>query len=776
MIKATTNFIDLLRQVRTVAGNSLEQQQRLDDLVDLIAEGLGGDVASLYFRRAGDILELYATHGLRHEAVHQTKLRIGEGVVGSIAASAQSIMLEDAVTHPNFAHRPETGEDEFRAMMGVPLLHGGRVIGVLVVQDRQIRQFSEQEAEALAIVGMVIAEMAIGQKLINLADAMPVDGIALRPLRLDGQKLSEGMGMGRVVLHRQEVTISDNLVADDPEAEALRLQAALESMHKQLDAMLEHDAVRNEVEDILRTYRILAADHGWIGRIEADIKAGLSAEAAVVRSRNETTSRIEKVTSPELKERLEDLIDLDNRLLRHLMESGQTDQLLTLDLPEFAVLVARNISPAELLEYNLSKLQGVVLMEGSASSHVSIVARAMNLPMIGRVKDILTKVEKRDRIIVDGDRGVCFVRPDEHVRRSALQYITMQQQQQKLWQDERGLAAITQDGEMIDLQINAAMVMDMQHLSDTGASGVGLFRTELSLMLRQEMPSVEQLTAAYRTIIEQAEGKPITFRVFDIGSDKKIAFLPQELEENPAMGWRSVRLLLDRPNLFRDQVRALLAASTGAKLRIMVPMITTLDEMRASRKIILSEVNRLESQNKTIAPQTLEVGAMFEVPSLFWQIPELAKEADFISVGSNDLAQFFFAADRVNPQLDNRYDTLHTSFLRQIDSLVKQCRLYHLPLSICGEMAGRPLEVLALIGLGVRNFSMNPTQIGPIRRMVRQIDSRLLSDLIPQALASSITSLRPLLQAFAKDHQIPYEIKPMTNEQIQAMDDLFSLS
>ena len=744
----------LLRNVRRLMAKKEPTQHRLDQLVAQIATGFGVEVCSIYLKRGSDKLELFATHGLNPQAVHLTRLRVGEGIVGEIAATSQPLALSNASLYPGYAYRPETGEAPYHAMMGVPLVHGGLVVGVLVVQNLAIRTYQQDEIETLATIGMVVAEIVGTENLTRSSD------VAGHPVRLEGVRLSSGIGIGQVVLHRSELGLAETIVSDDPKAELARLESAMQSMYQELDKTIAtHHMAGREVEEILRAFRVIAEDRGWIQRLKNTIQQGFTAEAAVIKSRNQHKDRIANIKDDLLRERINDFNDLANRLLRHLAAKQGLPAGLGA-LPERTVVVARNMGPTELLEYNQEKLQALVLLEGSNASHVAIVARAMGIPILGRVKSILSCVASRDDIIVDATNGACFLRPNEEVRRSALQSLAMQERLQKSYETERDLPSQTRDKQTIHLSINAGMLMDVPHLAHTGAAGIGLFRTELPLMLRSDMPDVEELTTFYQRIFAQAGDKPIVFRTYDIGSDKKVPFIPVQPEDNPALGWRAIRLGLDQPDLLRNQARALLQAAhlqaeQDRTLDLMFPMVSTVQEFIDAKAIVLNEQKKIKQQTTQ-----LRIGAMIEVPALVFQIPELSVHADFVSLGSNDLLQFLFAQDRGNPKLDGRYDPLDPAVLRFIKQLVDSCEQYNLPLSVCGEMAGSSLGAAALIGIGVRSLSMNPSAIGPIRRLVRQINLSSLEEALNVFLHQTDKPVRAQLNDYMTAHQITIDQIP----------------
>lgn len=753
-VTATANWVGprkLLRRLRDVMAGPGEAQERLDKIAKLIAADLVAEVCSIYVRRAGDVLELFATQGLKPEAVHNTRLRVGEGIVGAIAADSRPMALAEANKHPSFAYRPETGEEIYTSMMGVPILRGGRMLGVLAIQNRTRRHYTDEEVETLETVSMVVAEMVVGGELIGAEEQNPADGIGLKPLRLEGIRLNGGLALGHAVLHRPEIPVG-RTVAEDAEEEKRRLETALDSMHRRLDDMLaaaDADGPGDHI-DILKTYRMFAKDKGWIRRIVENIDNGLTAEGAVVRVQDDTRARMKKVDDPYLRERLLDLEDLAFRLLQHL--SGETGT--NKNLPDDTILIARNLGPADLLDYDRSRLRALILEEGSSTSHVAIVAKALQIPVVGRVKNVLDRIEPMDSILVDGSNALCYIRPGDEVLSAFQTSMRMFEEKRAAYLAAKDLPSITRDGVEISLMMNAGLLIDMVHLHATGAKGIGLYRTEVPFMVRSDFPDTATQADLYRKIIDQADGKPITFRTLDIGGDKVLPYFQEAEEENPAMGWRAIRIAIDRPGLLRGQLRALIQASAGRPLRIMFPMIANTDEFVQARAMLDKELGRAAQRGMT-SPERIEIGAMLEVPSLIYQLDTLGSKADFVSVGSNDLLQFLFASDRGNPRLDGRYDSLSAPVLNVFRDIVRRAGESGLELSVCGEMAGNPLDALALIGLGVRNLSMAPGNIGPVRDAVRSADTQRLADFTDTLTRRTDRSLRQAMADFARDHGIP---------------------
>jgi phosphotransferase system enzyme I (PtsP) len=741
----------LLKRLRDLMAGAGSGQERLNQVVKIIAADLVAEVCSVYIMRAGEVLELFATQGLKQEAVHKTRLAVGEGIVGDIASRARPLALADAQSHPNFAYRPETGEEIYHSMLGVPILRGGRVLGVLVVQNRTFRDYDEEEIETLQTIAMVLAELVSGSDLITPEDTMRAD-LALAPARLDGMRLNDGIAIGRAVLHQPRVSIRQ-MVADNPDLELKRLDEALSSMHSAIDDMLAASdmAEGGEHREILESYRMFAEDSGWLGRIGEAINTGLTAEAAVQRVQDDTRVRMSQITDPYIRERLSDLEDLANRLLRHL--TGDRTAARS-EMVEDAILVARSMGPAELLDYDRAKVKGVLLEEGSPTAHVAIVARALGIPMVGRVKDVLRRVEPLDVLVVDGDHAQIVLRPSEDVREAFATAVAERAEREAALAALRDFPAVTRDGVEVSLYLNAGLLIDLMHLEETGALGVGLYRTELPFMLRSTFPDVAAQADFYGKVLQRAAGKPVVFRTLDIGGDKLLPYQSASDEENPAMGWRAIRIGLDRPMLLRHQLRALLQATAGGRLDLMFPMVAEVAEFDAARALLDVELERCKRRGEPV-PSVLRLGTMLEVPALLWQLPMLLKRVDFISVGTNDLMQFMFASDRGNPRLADRYDVLSPPALAFLGEIVRFCDAADVDVTLCGEMGSRPLEAMALIAIGFRRLSMPASAIAAVKAMTRGLELAPLRAYLDELCRHPHHSLREYLRSFAKDHDIP---------------------
>jgi phosphotransferase system enzyme I (PtsP) len=724
----------LLKRLRAALAESGEGQARLDEVVTIIASTMRTEVCSIYLFRDEDTLELCATMGLEPEAVHQTRLKLGEGLVGRTARSRRVVNTADAPNAHGFRYMPETGEERYSSFCGVPVQRLGDTLGVLVVQSKDAREFSTDEVYALEVVAMVLAEM-------TELGAFVGEGAALsarhtQPVMFKGSIAQEGASEGNVFLHEPRVVVT-NPIADDPDVELARLRDAVETLRGGLDDLLsDHKTNDTEQKKVFEAYRMFANSRSWLARMEADVENGLSAEAAVEKEQSLFRARLSQSGDAYMRERMSDLDDLSNRLLRILTGQG-TD---VADVPDNPILVARNIGPGELLEYG-KQIKGIVLEDGSVGSHATIVARAWAIPLVINAKGIVREALNGDSILVDGEQGIAHLRPDETVQGAFRDKIAMLTRAQERYASIRDQPAQTKDGTKITLQMNAGLIADLPSLDGSGAEGVGLFRTELQFLVRNQMPRRAELSALYSRVLKAAKGQRVAFRTLDIGSDKVLAYMKPNDEPNPAMGWRAIRVGLDKPGVLRMQLQALIRAANGGPLSVMFPFIAQYDEFRAAKAEVDKALARERKQGRPL-PSDLQVGAMLETPSLGYAPDAFFKEVDFLSVGGNDLKQFFFAADRENERVRKRYDTLNPAFLQFLQSIVARCDAHGTPISFCGEDAGRPVEALVFAAIGFRSLSMRPASIGPVKHLLRRVDLGEVSAIIDDAVANGDQSVR----------------------------------
>jgi phosphotransferase system enzyme I (PtsP) len=649
-------------------------------------------------------------------------------------------------SHPAFTYLPETGEEIYNSFLGVPILRAGRSLGVLVVQNKAHRKYREDEVEALETTAMVLAEMIATGELKQITRP----GLELdlnRPVTIEGDAYGDGIGLGHVILHEPRIVVTE-LLNDDSESELKRLEEALGSLRVSIDDMLSRRDVSMEGEHraVLEAYRMFAHDRGWVRKLEEAIRNGLTCEAAVEKVQSDTRARMIHMTDPYLRERLHDFDDLANRLLRQLtgfVPGGS-------GLPQDAIIVARAMGAAELLDYPARGDPRAGARGWRGDQPCGNRRPRHGHSGGGQVPGIASLAENRDSIIVDGEDGIVHLRPISDVQNAYADKVRFRAKRQEQYQALRTVESRTRDGQYVTLQMNAGLLVDLPQLSESGASGIGLFRTELQFMIASTMPKVDEQENLYRSVLRQAGGRPVTFRTLDIGGDKVVPYFRSAEEENPALGWRAIRLSLDRPGLLRTQLRALLKAAAGAELKLMLPMITEVNELRLARELLNKEVRHLSRFGYQL-PRSLQFGAMLEVPSLLWQLDELMEEVDFVSVGSNDLFQFVMAVDRGNSRVADRFDPLGRPFLRVLQQIVEAAGRTNTPLTLCGEIAGKSLSAMALLGIGFRNISMSPAAIGPVKSMLLSLDlAKLEQELLPViADTRSEKTVREFLTDFA---------------------------
>jgi len=743
----------ILTRLHEVMAARTNAQSKLNQVVGIIGECLDSEVCSVYLLRDG-ALELYATRGLKQEAVHVTRLGLGEGLVGTIAEQIETLNLDEAAAHPDFSYRPETGEELFHSFAGVPIIRRERAVGVLCVQHADPRRYEEIEIETLQTVAMVLSELIANADLVDpaaRADAAAADQSAQR---LTGQKLVDGMGAGVAVWHQPRITI-EHTVADDIEAERHRVYAAFDKMREQIDRMASQAefGVGGEHEEVIETYKMFAYDEGWSRRINEAIDSGLTAEAAIERVQQRTRMRMRQIDDPLLRDRMHDLEDLSNRLIR--IVSGQMGTAAQMGLRHDSILIARNLGPAELLEYDRRRLKGVVLEEGSLTAHVIIVARAMGVPVIGRVSDVRTSIREGDLLLLDAGAGTVQVRPTPAVQEAFDAKLEISQKRRANLAALRDLPAVTKDGVPIELMINAGLREDIAALDLTGARGIGLFRTEFQFLVSATLPARERQQRLYRDVLDAAGDRPVIFRTVDIGGDKALPYMNTDtaLEENPAMGWRALRLALEREGLLKVQARALMGAAAGRTLNVMFPMVSEPWEYEAARDLFVSQRAWLAKHNKKL-PVAIRYGAMLEVPGLVETLDLMLPHLDFLSIGTNDLTQFLFAADRAHPRLAERYDWLSPTVMRYLARVVKTVAGSKVALGVCGEMGGRPLEAMALLGIGIERLSITPAGVGPVKAMIRSLDLAALRADIGAILSQPTADPRGQYLDWARKHQV----------------------
>lgn len=741
----------LLRRLHGVMASGAEPQDKLDRIVRVVAQNMVAEVCSVYLGRAGRVMELFATEGLNSEAVHLTRMSSGEGLVGFVAERGLPLSLSEATTHPRFSYRPETGEDLYHSFLGVPIIKGQRVIGVLVVQNVASRRYTGEEIEVLQTIAMVIAELVTTGEFVNPDELFEDATETGTPITLDGQPFAGGFGVGQVHFRTPPAAIV-NTVSQDEQEEFDRLDGSLNKLKLQFDDLLAKSdtLITDEYRDVIETFRMFAVDQGWRDKMHSAIRSGLTAEAAARRVQQANRARMRNLRDPYLRERMNDFDDMTDRLIRIIQGAEEPGVGDDTDI----VLVARSMGAADLMEYDTAHVKGVVIEEGSHTSHLTIIARAMGIALIGQVQGLLTHAQEGEEVVLDAEQGRVYLRPTEDIIDTYVENVRLQEERLQLYSSEKDLPAMTRDGTDVNVMMNAGLLVDLPRLDQVGGAGIGLFRTEFQFLVAKTLPRVIEQEEIYRAALDAAgPDRPVVFRTLDIGGDKHVPFLPRAEEENPAMGWRAIRVGLDRPALLRFQLRALLYAAQGRDLHVMFPMIAEVSELKRCKQIVNKELKRLEKHGRT-PPKNIYVGCMLEIPALVYQLEALSKEVDFLSLGTNDLMQFFFACDRSTPALSGRYDMLAPQALRFLKTIEDTCRQLDVPISVCGEMGGQPLEFVALMGLGFRKFSVSPGAVGRIKRVIRQLDMPAIEDFISVAIESNQRTIRDSLANFMRDRGV----------------------
>ncbi|OJW53484.1 MAG: phosphoenolpyruvate--protein phosphotransferase [Alphaproteobacteria bacterium 41-28] len=719
---------------------------RLSLALKTIAQDMGATTAVLYLLTPERYLEVYAIHDSVIPQHKKIRFRVGEGVVGFIAAIGKSVICDNITRHPNFLFHPGIADHVNLALLGAPLITPNGIRGVITLQNPPSNPFDTWREKVLIEIGNFFAQLPELERFPTLNTA---EGKVSGMHTLKGISFNPGLTIGTAVLH-QPYSWRETDISRNTKDESFRLKTAIREMIEAIDRLVESAPnLEKNTQAVLSSYRMIASDRGWIRKIQEYIQKGLTAESAVQKVRRHTRERFAQIGDQVLKGRLTDFEDLAGRLLKHLSGKDAVSE----DLPESAILVARNLGPAELLDYDRRFIKGLVLEEGVHTAHVAILARALDIPVVGRVPLLLTHVEAGDKLIVNGELGTVIVNPNGEAFHEAREKITQIKRWHVLNKELCDKPCKTLDGIPITLALNAGLPIDLHQLAELHLEGVGLYRTEIPFMMRSSFPDVKAQTEIYGDIIEQAKGLPITFRTLDIGGDKVVPYMWRVQDENPVLGWRAIRVTLDKPAILRQQVRALIHASQGRDLRLLFPMISELSEYRQARQHVEDEWTRAREREIPL-PSSLTYGVTLEVPSIVDQLEPLLKEVNFISVGTNDLFQFFYACDRTNPSISNRYDVLSSSFLKYLRKIFMACESAKVPVNVCGEMAGKPLEALALLAMGYRSLSLSGPVAGQVKKMILSLPLKEAESYLSDALESYAPSLRSTLLAFAKRNKV----------------------
>lgn len=747
---AINQAMEILRLLRQIAEAEGSVSDKLDKIVAMIAQQMEADASACYIVVDDNYLELFSAYGFNAAAAHKVMLRVGEGLVGDVAKNNRSLAVTDVWKHPQFSYKPEMGEEAYKSFIGVPLIRWGRAIGVLTLQNKNNIEYSSTQIEILETVAMVLSELVSSDDMTEFKKELIKSRGQTGREKYKGISLSKGYGIGQAVVHRRRQAVT-KIFAEDKEKELRKLEVAHTQMNLDLDEKFASTKLGiGEHVDILDAYRMFAKDKGWYKKIADNVNSGLTAEAAVERAYEDMWNRLSGTTDAYMKERLHDLRDVADRLLGYLSGDKRDDTVLEADN---LIVVALTMGPADLMDYDYTKIRGLIIEDGTPTMHVAIVAKALGIPVISKIKGIYNEIKSGELLAVDGVEGYVYIHPSLPVQQKFEAKIAEKAKLQAKLAELKDLPAKTKDGTRINLYLNVGLAFDLDYIESTNCDGIGLYRTEIPFMASEVMPDVERQINYYKELMDRANGKKVIFRSLDVGSDKLLPYWSYSGEENPAIGWRSIRITLDRRAILRKQVRAFLRAAAGKELNVMFPMIANLAEFEEAKETMLIELEK-EKRRGSEVPKKVNIGLMIEVPSVVFQLDAILKQADFVSIGTNDLAQFVFACDRGNPRLSERYDVLSAPFLKMMQEIITKANAAGVLCSVCGEMASNPIEALALIGLGFRNLSMSGSAFGRVKSMVRSVNIDDIEDYIKILLKSNRRTLRPQLISYANDHGI----------------------
>ena len=759
-------MLDILRRLVQAVTDAATLDEALTIIVTRIKGTMQTGVCSVYLLdESTDRWLLMATDGLNPSSVRVASLAKTEGLVGTVGSRGELVNLDDAPNHPAFRFLRETGEEIFQSFLGVPIVHQREILGVLVVQQTTQRKFSDDEEALLVTVAAQISALIAHAKVSGRLQLSQTDGEKPFDVHFQGVAGVSGVTTGTAFVRQPPAILRrvKDTKTDDPKRELDEFQSALSDVKAELrqisDTLSEH--LERKETALFDTYLRMLEDHTLSGEVCQRIRSGETAPTALKYVVLDLVARFNAMDDAYLRERATDLLDLGRRILARLLR----EQSESFEYPDDLILVAEDVTPVMLGEVATRSLRAIVSVKGSANSHVAILARSLGIPAVMGAVDLPLGDISGAHLIVDGWRGEVIVEPSEHVLseyQRAIQDAAILEMD--LEQVESG-TAVTSDGQHVYLMLNAGPFGELSKRERSWIDGVGLYRTEFIFLSRSRFPTEDEQEGEYRAELQSYSPMPVVMRTLDIGGDKSLPYFSID-EENPFLGWRGIRVTLDHPEIFLTQIRAMLKADSGlGNLRILLPMITTLEELRASKILIQRVVLELASEGyEVLAPQ---VGVMIEVPSAVYIAPELAKEADFLSVGSNDLTQYLLAVDRTNSRVADMFDGFHPAILRALEITSRAGTNAKIPVALCGEMAGDPLAAVLLVGLGFKELSMSSAALAQVKRALGAFSSKECQSLAQQALAmeSGVEVLHIIAQAFI-DKDLNLLVPPNLRESI----------
>ena len=726
-------MLNTLRKIVQEVNAAKDLKAALGIIVQRVREAMGSQVCSVYLLDPeSNRFVLMATEGLNKKAIGKVSMAPNEGLVGLVGTREEPLNLEHASEHPRYRYFAETGEERYASFLGAPIIHHRKVMGVLVIQQKEQRQFDEGEEAFLVTMSAQLAGVIAHAEATGSIRGLGRQGKGIQEAKFIGVPGSPGAAVGTavVVLPPADLEVVPDKTVDDIAAELALFNDALEGVRSDMRALSARMAtqLRPEERALFDVYLMMLEDAALGNEVVKVIRTGQWAQGALRQVIGEHINRFELMDDAYLRERASDVKDLGRRLLAYLQQARQQ----TLVYPDNCILVSEELSPAMLGEVPEGKLVGLVSVQGSGNSHVAIFARAMGIPTVMGVVDLPYSKIDGIQLIVDGYHGEVFTNPSEVL---CKQYAEVVEEERQLAQGLDALRALpceTLDGHRMPLWVNTGLLADVKRAQERGAEGVGLYRTEVPFMIKERFPSEKEQLAIYREQLAAFHPLPVTMRSLDIGGDKALSYFPIK-EDNPFLGWRGIRVTLDHPEIFLVQTRAMLKASEGLNnLRILLPMISGIQELEEALHLIHRAWGEVRDEGTDVPLPP--VGVMIEIPAAVYQVRELARQVDFLSVGSNDLTQYLLAVDRNNPRVADLYDFLHPAVLQALQIVVAGAHAEGKPVSICGEMAGDPAAAVLLMAMGFDGLSMNATNLPKVKWLLRQISLGKAKDLLAQIM------------------------------------------